>query len=304
MVIRYTVPRIHRTYRAYLTADSIRQWCGRRKNRRLSFHLRCPSCLPWRLMVVAKCHNLSGSDLCIRAQVPAKTKEAFAHASISSSNCRKRSDSSWLSCGSSRRKSNRASSRGHHRATSVSLARSNSLFLAQRNNRGRVALRYPIRLFSPTAHKVFHYFKSFFRCTDKFRILINAGESGHRKYRSKTPEILLSPHHLEHSRVTYYDYCDPRWRNGPSYHPQGSVESGTAQWDRTYTVTSVSSKSGGGGGGVIYKSYRNPSDIDSQISLPRSYTLPREFKYKKPKSRKAIRTEHFIHSTNSSDGNL
>lgn len=84
------------------------------------------------------------------------------------------------------------------------------------------------------------------------------------------------------------------------------MESGTGQWDRTYTVTSVSSKSGGGGGGggVIYKSYRNPSDIDSQISLPRSYTLPREFKYKKPKSRKAIRTEHFIHSTNSSDGNL
>ena len=100
----------------------------------------------------------------------------------------------------------------------------------------------------------------------------------------------------------YYDYCDPRWRNGPSYHPQGSVESGTAQWDRTYTVTSVSSKSGGGGGGNMYKSYRNPSDIDSQVSLPRSYTLPREFKYKKPKSRKAIRTEHFIHSTNSSDG--
>ena len=52
----------------------------------------------------------------------------------------------------------------------------------------------------------------------------------------------------------------------------------------------------------MYKSYRNPSDIDSQVSLPRSYTLPREFKYKKPKSRKAIRTEHFIHSTNSSDG--
>ena len=132
-------------------------------------------------------------------------------------------------------------------------------------------------------------------------ILIDIGEPGHRKYRSKTPEILLSPHHLEHSRV-YYDYCDPRWRNGPSYHPQGSVESGTAQWDRTYTVTSVSSKSGGGGGGNMYKSYRNPSDIDSQVSLPRSYTLPREFKYKKPKSRKAIRTEHFIHSTNSSDG--
>lgn len=129
-------------------------------------------------------------------------------------------------------------------------------------------------------------------------LFVDLGESARRKYRSKTPEILLSPHHLEHSRV-YYDYCDPRWRNGPSYHPQGSVESNTVQWDRTYTVASVSSKSGIGG---MYKSYRNPSDADSQISLPRSYTLPREFKYKKPKSRKAIRTEHFIHSTNSSDG--
>lgn len=127
-----------------------------------------------------------------------------------------------------------------------------------------------------------------------------AGGSGRRKYRSKTPEILLSPHHLEHSRV-YYDYCDPRWRNGPSYHPQGSVEAVATQWDRTYTVTSVSPKANGAGTG--YKSYRLPSDIDSQVSLPRSYTLPREFKYKKPKSRKAIRTEHFIHSTNSSDGN-
>jgi len=128
-----------------------------------------------------------------------------------------------------------------------------------------------------------------------------SGGSGHRKYRSKTPEILLSPHHLEHSRV-YYDYCDPRWRNGPSYHPQGSVDE-HGGWDRTYTVTSISSK-GGGGCGVVYKSHRSPSDVDSQVSLPRSYTLPREFKYKKPKSRKAIRTEHFIHSTNSSDGML
>ncbi|KAG8224548.1 hypothetical protein J437_LFUL002152, partial [Ladona fulva] len=45
---------------------------------------------------------------------------------------------------------------------------------------------------------------------------------------------------------------------------------------------------------AMYKSYRIPSDIDSQISLPRSYTLPREFKYyRRPKSRKAIRSEHF-----------
>lgn len=56
---------------------------------------------------------------------------------------------------------------------------------------------------------------------------------------------------------------------------------------------------------LMYKSYRIPSDMDSQISLPRSYTLPREFKYyRRPKSRKAIRSEHFVASTNSSDGKL
>lgn len=56
---------------------------------------------------------------------------------------------------------------------------------------------------------------------------------------------------------------------------------------------------------LMYKSYRIPSDMDSQISLPRSYTLPREFKYyRRPKSRKAIRSEHFVASTNSSDGRL
>ncbi|ODM99291.1 hypothetical protein Ocin01_07381 [Orchesella cincta] len=51
----------------------------------------------------------------------------------------------------------------------------------------------------------------------------------------------------------------------------------------------------------IYKSYRIPSDIDSQMSLPRSYTLPREFKYKR-KFRKPVKTENFLPSTNSSDG--
>ena len=48
---------------------------------------------------------------------------------------------------------------------------------------------------------------------------------------------------------------------------------------------------------------RAPSDMESQISLPRSYTLPRQFKYyRQGKSRKAMRTEHFVPSTNSSDG--
>lgn len=51
----------------------------------------------------------------------------------------------------------------------------------------------------------------------------------------------------------------------------------------------------------MYKSYRIPSDIDSQMSLPRSYTLPREFKCRR-KMRKPVKTENFLPSTNSSDG--
>ena len=39
------------------------------------------------------------------------------------------------------------------------------------------------------------------------------------------------------------------------------------------------------------------------MSLPRSYTLPREFKFnRRYDGRKMIKNEHFIASTNSSDG--
>lgn len=45
-----------------------------------------------------------------------------------------------------------------------------------------------------------------------------------------------------------------------------------------------------------------PSDLESQVSLPRSYTLPREFKYyRRGRIRKPVRT---IASTNSSDGDV
>lgn len=62
----------------------------------------------------------------------------------------------------------------------------------------------------------------------------------------------------------------------------------------------------GGGGGVGSLSSEDeedntnhpPSDIDSQMSLPRSYTLPREFKYnRRNKSRKM---DNFVASNNSS----
>jgi hypothetical protein len=39
------------------------------------------------------------------------------------------------------------------------------------------------------------------------------------------------------------------------------------------------------------------------MSLPRSYTLPREFKFNRG-GRKIIKNEHFIPSTNSSDGEI
>lgn len=47
---------------------------------------------------------------------------------------------------------------------------------------------------------------------------------------------------------------------------------------------------------------RAPSDLESQLSLPRSYTLPREFKYyRRSRTRKPMRT---VVSTNSSDGDV
>ncbi|GAB6032875.1 hypothetical protein CHUAL_012073 [Chamberlinius hualienensis] len=61
----------------------------------------------------------------------------------------------------------------------------------------------------------------------------------------------------------------------------------------------------------IYKSYRcMASDLDSQLSLPRSFTLPREFRYqRKTKQRKNnVRSSEHHHrtitSTNSSDGDV
>lgn len=45
--------------------------------------------------------------------------------------------------------------------------------------------------------------------------------------------------------------------------------------------------------------------VPNQVSLPRSYTLPREFKYyRRNKGRKLMKNERFITSTNSSDGDV
>ncbi|XP_022197939.1 uncharacterized protein LOC111055080 [Nilaparvata lugens] len=96
--------------------------------------------------------------------------------------------------------------------------------------------------------------------------------------RPHTPEILLTPHYLHDWQTSDHEYYD--------------VSAGAGHQQMLY---------------LMYKSYRVPSDLDSQVSLPRSYTLPREFKYyrrTRPRPRKAIRSEHFIASTNSSDGDV
>lgn len=124
-----------------------------------------------------------------------------------------------------------------------------------------------------------------------------------RKPRSQTPEILLAPHYLDNTRI-YYEYQDPRWKYGNNYHlPSDDMSGSSHSKHSTRRRNRKSDKTNDSRDKVFYKSYRIPSDLDSQISLPRSYTLPREFKYyRRPKSRKTVRTDHFLTSTNSSDG--
>lgn len=132
------------------------------------------------------------------------------------------------------------------------------------------------------------------------------------KQRSQTPEILLVPNLIDNSRI-YYEYQEPRalYSVMPriSFHQASDLSSNSnmSGISRSKVCTRNRNKKEGSQDqhGAMYKSYRIPSDLDSQISLPRSYTLPREFRYyRRPKTRKAIRTEHFITSNNSSDGDV
>ncbi|KAB7507342.1 XK-related protein 6 [Armadillidium nasatum] len=126
-----------------------------------------------------------------------------------------------------------------------------------------------------------------------------------RKPRSQTPEILLSPHYLDNTRI-YYEYQDPRWKYGNNYHlPSDDMSGSSISKHSSRKSKKVDTSNDENKEKVFYKSYRIPSDLDSQISLPRSYTLPREFKYyRRPKSRKTLRMDHFLASTNSSDGDV
>lgn len=119
-----------------------------------------------------------------------------------------------------------------------------------------------------------------------------------RQYqRAKTPEVLLAPHYLDNSRV-YYDWVGREHPYRSHHNPESRVSSGDENLDVSAADDSVLGLNEPIG-------HRASSDIDSQVSLPRSYTLPREFKYyRRNKPRKIIKTETFITSTNSSDGDV
>ncbi|XP_058462820.1 uncharacterized protein LOC131437466 [Malaya genurostris] len=122
----------------------------------------------------------------------------------------------------------------------------------------------------------------------------NLNNTKRQMQRAKTPEILLAPHYLENSRI-YYDWVAREAANlriQETDRNESVVSSGDENLDRNAVDNGQNLN-------------RIPSDIDSQVSLPRSYTLPREFKYyRRNKGRKVIKNEHFIASTNSSDGDV
>ncbi|CAH0597008.1 unnamed protein product [Chrysodeixis includens] len=101
--------------------------------------------------------------------------------------------------------------------------------------------------------------------------------------RCRTPEILLAPHYLE-----------------------GCSRQVCCHWGAPY-ANRKKEEGGGSSGeesspdGPARETPRPPSDIDSQISLPRSYTLPREFRYWRRRPR--LRDAH-VPSNNSSDGDV
>ncbi|XP_030758544.1 XK-related protein 7-like [Sitophilus oryzae] len=96
-----------------------------------------------------------------------------------------------------------------------------------------------------------------------------------RAPRNRTPELLLTPRYL---------YCDCV---GGS-----SVNNSQPPVETTELV--------GGNTGMTHHSVG--SDLESQVSLPRSYTLPREFKYYR--RQRTGRAMQAVASTNSSDGDV
>lgn len=107
--------------------------------------------------------------------------------------------------------------------------------------------------------------------------ILHRQQQQQQQHRMTPSEVLLSPHpYLEQSGTGLHSEEFYNWN------ADGGSLSSEEEEDNTH---------------------HPPSDIDSQMSLPRSYTLPREFKYnRRVKSRKM---DNFVASNNSSsDGEL
>ncbi|KAL1501542.1 hypothetical protein ABEB36_006844 [Hypothenemus hampei] len=102
-----------------------------------------------------------------------------------------------------------------------------------------------------------------------YGVNLNRRPPPRRTLRNRTPELLLTPHYL---------YCDCVG-NGCSINPQLPTENVELQ-----------------------RATSPHSDLESQVSLPRSYTLPREFKYYR--RHRMDRPVQPVTSTNSSDGDV
>ncbi|XP_058065594.1 uncharacterized protein LOC131215224 [Anopheles bellator] len=123
---------------------------------------------------------------------------------------------------------------------------------------------------------------------------LNTSTKRQNMQRSKTPEILLAPHYLENSRI-YFDWVA---REAANFRLQDTERDHPVESSGDENLDNSACDDGHNG------HHRIPSDIDSQVSLPRSYTLPREFKYYRRNKGRKVKNEHFIASTNSSDGDV
>ncbi|XP_034825912.1 uncharacterized protein [Maniola hyperantus] len=123
-------------------------------------------------------------------------------------------------------------------------------------------------------------------------------EQMRKMQRCRTPEILLAPHYLEGcNRQVCCNWGAP-YANRKKEENSG-VSGGVGS---PSGAVGAAPSSGSESGEVPARDTpRPPSDIDSQISLPRSYTLPREFRYWRRRPR--LRDAH-VPSNNSSDGDV
>ncbi|CRK86191.1 CLUMA_CG000015, isoform A [Clunio marinus] len=116
--------------------------------------------------------------------------------------------------------------------------------------------------------------------------------------RGNTPEILLSPNHLDRN-VHYYQHLST---TGPMVPVRSMGNNSYIKckngFERAMNLHDDDDDDDDGD-----DSENVSSDIDSQMSLPRSYTLPREFKFNRD-GKKVTRNENFVISTNSSDGDV